>query len=238
MNVTLFSESLCPDCQHVRYKRPLGTLPPNAPLSSLLRASTLFFPHPLAQYITTSWWDLWQTPGVGGADGIINWGQVVWGNARLAPDGTITCQHGPAECDLNIMQDCAVALSTGPEQYVPFIHCLEGFGVQQKAHVSKCATAVKLSISDLNKCWQGPQGKALVLAAAKATPADHTYVPWATANGVNYCDENGCDGGLAAVCKAYAAGGGKAPAACAKPAPSKFSLRQSKAAGSSCPSTY
>jgi hypothetical protein len=35
---------------------------------------------------------------------IINWGQVVWGNARLSPSGTITCQHGAAECDLNIMQ--------------------------------------------------------------------------------------------------------------------------------------
>lgn len=125
-----------------------------------------------------------------------------------------------------------MAVSSGPAQYVPFIHCLEEFGVQQKAKVSKCAAAVKLSITALNTCWNGPQGKALIAAAARATPSDHTYVPWSTANGVNYCDENGCDGGLAAVCKAYVAGGGKAPAGC--PA---ASLRGSSAAatGSSCP---
>jgi len=85
-------------------------------------------------------------------------------------------------------ENCAVAVSSGPAQYVPFIHCLEEFGVQQKAKVSKCAAAVKLSITALNTCWNGPQGKALIAAAARATPSDHTYVPWSTANGVNYCD--------------------------------------------------
>jgi interferon gamma-inducible protein 30 len=153
------------------------------------------------------------------------------GNARLAPDGTITCQHGPAECDLNLMQNCAVALSTGPEQYIPFIHCLELAGVQQKAKVSQCAAQVKLSLTALTTCWHGQQGRDLVLAAAKATPADHQYVPWATANGVNYCDENGCDAGLTAVCAAYVASGGKAPAACAAAAkPATSNLRRSSTA--------
>jgi len=123
------------------------------------------------------------------------------------------------------MQDCAIAISTGPEQWVPFIHCLEEFGVQQKAHVSKCATSVKLSITDLNTCWQGPQGKQLIVAAYNATPSDHQYVPWTTVNGVNACDDNGCDGVLAAACAAYKAGGGTAPAGCPA-APPKKSLRK------------
>ena len=140
VNVTLYSESLCPDCQH---------------------------------YITTSWWDMWSSD----AKDIINWGQVVWGNARLSPDGTITCQHGAAECDLNIMQDCAINVSTGPSQWVPFIHCLETHGTSQKQFVSKCATSAGIPINALNTCWQGPVGKALILAAAAATPSNHQYVP-------------------------------------------------------------
>ena len=201
-----------------------------------LPASLLTFIHypPAADcqhYITTSWWDAWTAPGVGGKDGFINFNQVVFGNAKISPAGVITCQHGPQECDLNIMQDCAIALSTGPEQWLPFIHCLEGYGVQQKAHVSKCATAVKLSLTSLNTCWQGEQGKALVLAAAKATPSDHQYVPWTTVNGVNACDETGCDGVLAAACKAYVAGGGTAPAAC--PAAGAEPKRALRRAGSS-----
>ena len=158
-----------------------------------------------------------------------------------------------------------MAVSSGPAQYLPFIHCLEQYGPQQKAKVAKCATEVKLPLNALNTCWQGPQGKALIAKAAKETPADHTYVPWSTANGVNYCDvslpaplrrahwavspllipppplfpntreqENGCDGGLAAVCKAYVASGGTAPAGC--PAASlRGSAGSAAAAGSSCP---
>ena len=143
---------------------------------------------------------------------IINWGQVVWGNAKLSPSGAITCQHGAAECDLNIMQDCAIDVSSGPAQWLPFIHCLETHGTSQKQFVSKCATSAGISINSLNSCWQGPKGKALVLAAAAATPTDHQYVPWTTVNGVNACDENGCDGVLAAACKAYT---GTKPSACA-----------------------
>jgi hypothetical protein len=62
-----------------------------------------YSPHPHRRsqhYITTSWFDMWNSD----VKDIINWGQVVWGNARLSPSGTITCQHGAAECDLNIMQ--------------------------------------------------------------------------------------------------------------------------------------
>lgn len=192
-------------------------------------------PHPFTRttaarrhYITTSWWSAWTSD----AKDIINWGQVVWGNARLSPSGAITCQHGPAECELNIMQDCAIALSTGPEQFVPFIHCLELQGPNQKNYVSKCATEVKLSLQDLNACWKGPQGQALVLAAQKATPADHQYVPWATVNGVNACDETGCDGVLAAVCKAYT---GAKPSACsALAAPASKALRREPA----CPAQW
>lgn len=115
---------------------------------------------------------------------------------------------------MNIVQDCAIALSTGPEQWIPFIVCLEEAGTSQKKAVSKCATSVKLFINALNTCSTGPQGKALIMAAYNATPSDHQYVPWTTVNGVNACDDNGCDGVFAAACKAYVAGGGKAPAAC------------------------
>ena len=97
--------------------------------------------------------------------------------------------------------------------------------------MSKCATSVKLSIDKLNTCWNGAQGKSLIVAAYNATPSDHTYVPWTTVNGVNACDDNGCDPVLAAVCKEYVAGGGTAPAGCKaaenKKSPSKKLRRKS-----------
>lgn len=83
------------------------------------------------------------------------------------------------------MQNCAINASTGPAQWVPFIHCLETHGTSQKQFVSKCATAAGIPINSINTCWQGPLGQALILAAAAATPSDHQYVPWTTVNGVS-----------------------------------------------------
>lgn len=190
---------------------------------------------------------------MGGPDGIINYTQVVWGNARLSPSGQITCQHGAEECKMNILQvrywrtpllvrgvgcwtlslradispfactpqDCAVAHAKGNvSQFIPFIHCLEKFGTQQGQHVSTCAKEWGYDLAALNTCATGPEGKSLILAAAKATPADHQYVPWTTVNGKNICLDSDppatpCYLLLKSVCDAYVPpAGGSKPAAC------------------------
>lgn len=194
---TLFSESLCPDCQN---------------------------------FILGKYWELYQTPGIAGEGGIANIQQYVYGNARGAP-GKITCQHGPVECLMNTAQNCLIALANGNvSQWLPAIHCLEGFGTNQEKHLTACATASGYSTSAVNTCWKGAQGKALDLAAAAATPADHQYVPWLTVNGVNICTEAGCDTVLAATCAAYK---GPKPAACGKAAAEQQPARGATAAA--CP---
>jgi interferon gamma-inducible protein 30 len=136
----------------------------------------------------------------------------VWGNARQA-GGVITCQHGPVECKMNTLQNCAIAHAAGnTSQWLPFIHCLETHGTRQEQFVDACAKAWAYDNMALTNCANGDEGKALDQAAFAATPADHTYVPWATVNGVNICTEAGCDEVLAGVCKAYT---GAKPAACA-----------------------
>jgi len=140
----------------------------------------------------------------------------VWGNARQA-GGVITCQHGAEECKMNTLQNCAIALAAGnTSQWMPMIHCLETHGVNQQKFVTECAAASSFDDAALTQCWTGAQGVALDQAARTATPADHQYVPWTTVNGVNACDETGCSGVLAAVCKAYA---GPKPAACSARSP-------------------
>ena len=71
-------------------------------------------------------WTVFNTADVGGPDGIIDWrNPVVWGNARLNPDGTIQCQHGPSECKNNILQTCIVAKAAGnASAWMPALHCL------------------------------------------------------------------------------------------------------------------
>lgn len=126
--------------------------------------------------------------------GIISWNQVVYGNARTAPDGTITCQHGAQECLFNKLQDCGIAHARSAAQWLPFTHCLSAAGSGQQQAAQKCATAAGLDWNAVNTCWQGPEGVKLHLLAGEETSTlqpPHTWVPWATANGVNFCLESG-----------------------------------------------
>ena len=164
-------------------------------------------------------------PDVGGPAGIINWDQVIFGNARLSPDNkTITCQHGAPECDFNLLQTCAVELSgSGPgagpnaSHWLPAIHCLETYGKNQGAHAQECIEGAGMAYAPVAACWKGPEGAALELEAAARTAAlspPHEYVPWVTLSGQSgtFCTENGCDNMLDAVCKAYT--GSPKPANC------------------------
>lgn len=84
-------------------------------------------------FIGGSWWDVWNTPGVGYGTsvgdglGIVSFDQVVFGNAKIDPvSGNITCQHGADECTFNVLQvfvqfepTCSVSLVVS---LFPFSH--------------------------------------------------------------------------------------------------------------------
>lgn len=195
VNVTLYSESLCPDCVH---------------------------------FIDGVWWEAYNTQGIGyGAkkgdgQGIIAFNQVVWGNARLSADNkTVTCQHGATECLYNTLESCAVSHYPAVAQWLPFIHCLEGYiagGNPTTADAKKCAADVGMTWAVLDKCWTSAEGHALDVANAFATAAlqpPHQFVPWVTLSDApgagTFCTENGCDNFIQAVCDAYT---GEKPAAC------------------------
>lgn len=176
VNVTLYSESLCPDCIH---------------------------------FITGAWADVWAMPDV---RAIISWHQVVYGNAKTS-GGAITCQHGPVECEMNVLQTCAIAQAAGnASQWQPFIVCLENHGADQKKYAQACAAASRLDWATLDACWKGPEGAQLELAAGAETPS-HDFVPWVTlsAKDTTFCVDSNCDNFLSAVCDAYK---GAKPANC------------------------
>ena len=193
LNVTLYSESLCPDCIHFEtgvWSKAWTT--PGIGYGSV----------------------------VGDGNGIINFKMVSYGNARITPDNaTITCQHGANECLYNTLESCAIAHY--PSSFVPFIICLSNAasGGLSRAKAQTCATSAMFDWTALNTCWTGAEGKALDRINAAVTghliPA-HQYVPWVTLSDEpgtgTYCDEtNDCDLLIEAVCKAYT---GPKPAAC------------------------
>lgn len=119
---------------------------------------------------------------------VINFKYIAYGNAFTDTDGTITCQHGPAECAMNRVINCAQKLYPKQAQWFPFVNCLEAAaGPDIAAAAPQCAEAADLAWASVDKCASGPLGDMLDVEAEAATAAlhpAHTYVPWVTVNGI------------------------------------------------------
>jgi interferon gamma-inducible protein 30 len=137
---------------------------------------------------------------------------VPWGNAKEQPDASsppsadtgIQCQHGPAECALNTLLSCAIALQPS---WFDFALCLEqavleGADRSTRAIADRCAPS-PVATAALVACAEGPLGRALSRMAAARTAAldpPHEYVPWIVLNGVPL--RSASDNLLAFVCVA------------------------------------
>lgn len=195
LNVTLYSESLCPDCEHFE----MG--------------------------VWSEAWNtkgIGYGEVVGDGAGIMNFHMVSFGNARISADNkTITCQHGATECLYNTLEACAIAHY--PASFLPYIVCLSTAarsGGLSRAKAQACAAPDSgFNWAELDACWTGDEGYSLDRISAAATNAlkpAHLYVPWVTLSDApgtgTFCDEvNDCDKLIEAVCAAYT---GQKPAAC------------------------
>ena len=115
---------------------------------------------------------------------------IVFGNAHLhTADQTVTCQHGEAECDANVYEQCAIDNYIYPSRYLPFLACL--FVSLPMGHAdtpydaslfAACAREAALDFGALQTCHDKDAWPMQVQSAAK-TPSDHTYVPWLVVEG-------------------------------------------------------
>lgn len=115
---------------------------------------------------------------------------VSFGNAHLHTDTrTVTCQHGNAECDANIYQQCAIDNFVYPTRYLPFLSCLfatlpmgHADALYDVSYFATCARESALDFRALQACHSQDAWAMQVQAAAK-TPADHDHVPWVVIDG-------------------------------------------------------
>lgn len=156
---------------------------------------------------------------------------VPFGNAMLS-NKTVECQHGLGECDANTWEQCMIAVFPKPFEYLPMLECLENT-LPMGSHpekfppsiFEKCAQEVSLEFPKIQYCHDNADMAWKVLQrAAKDTPKEHKYVPWAVIDGKHMDEEH--DDLLQAVCKAYVAKGGSHPA-CSSKTTSSFSTKRS-----------
>ncbi|KAG1667250.1 Gamma-interferon-inducible lysosomal thiol reductase [Nymphon striatum] len=124
---------------------------------------------------------------------IMNLTFVVYGNAFdvKLPSGEIQirCQHGPAECIGNLVENCGLHYIEDIESKVDFINCMETSTEPQK-YGQKCASQVGKSEiwPKVEACMHSKLGHELILKAQAKTFAlkpSHQYVPWTLVNGVH-----------------------------------------------------
>jgi len=110
------------------------------------------------------------------------------GSAAKQPDadcynGTALCQHGPDECEMNLIEACAMALHKQDVMASSeFVYCLES----GKGTLSSCADYVNFDADEIQECADGPLGVRVNEYFAKATAAldpPHTFTPWILVGG-------------------------------------------------------
>lgn len=120
---------------------------------------------------------------------------VPYGNAKEKLDDAsgqyeFTCQHGPDECYLNLVEACAIDYLEAPAKYLPFVACIEDPSVNGKDWTT-CGDSTL--VDAVTRCVTSAQGNALMHGHAQRTNAlqpPHKYVPWIVINGKPNEDAN------------------------------------------------
>uniref|UniRef100_A0A914VVY0 Uncharacterized protein n=1 Tax=Plectus sambesii TaxID=2011161 RepID=A0A914VVY0_9BILA len=146
---------------------------------------------------------------------------IPYGNAKNE-SGTIVCQHGEKECDMNKYESCAIHYINGTNAAVPFIYCLEKAihdGKELAEATKQCYRKEKISTavqSKISTCHSGPLGDKLQQDAGLRTdaigPIKHKFVPWVLVQGVSLNGVQSIQNDLPLfICQWYI---GPKPAAC------------------------
>ena len=141
--------------------------------------------------------------------GILEIGLYPYGNAQESQRDNkwfFTCQHGVVECEVNLLESCALHLLSHPDQFMPYIHCVESS--PSLANAKSCADKLKIEWSPLSKCYNGTEGNYLQHKIALKTGAlipPHQFVPWIVANGAHTAAiQESCQSNLMHyVCETY-----------------------------------
>ncbi|XP_022154904.1 gamma-interferon-inducible lysosomal thiol reductase-like [Momordica charantia] len=142
---------------------------------------------------------------------------VPYGNARVGRNGSITCQHGPAECLLNTVEACAINAWPELDGHFPFIYCIESLAYKRKyTQWESCFEKLGLDPKPINDCYSTDLGNKLELKYAAETDnlqPPHNYVPWVVVDGKPLYEDY--ENFINYICEAYR--GPILPSACRTP---------------------
>jgi len=116
---------------------------------------------------------------------MINLTTVPFGNAAVI-NGTIFCQHGPAECMGNKIELCVMEKYPKWQQWFPAFKCIEKSYDSPENASKVCLPKFDMDLASIMECARGDEGELLHLKAAKQTlnlNPPHKWTPWVVLNG-------------------------------------------------------
>jgi interferon gamma-inducible protein 30 len=144
-----------------------------------------------------------------------------YGNAHetAKPDGTyeFTCQHGPSECEGNLIFACAINLNNKTvDDWFPFVNCIEGSNASPASSAPNCAKQHNIDYDAVSQCVKGADGNKIMHEIAQRTAnlqPPHQWTPWVVVNGKPLSSDDLDKELTDIVCNTY---GGTKPAGCSK----------------------
>lgn len=100
---------------------------------------------------------------------------VPYGKASTStkPDGSLAfdCQHGPIECDANIIHACVVEAVHDAKTRLDIVACMIRDNMMPKEAFYRCAKEYGVEIESIQKCYDSPHGAELLKLHGEATHA-------------------------------------------------------------------
>ncbi|KAJ1416262.1 Gamma interferon inducible lysosomal thiol reductase GILT [Sesbania bispinosa] len=135
---------------------------------------------------------------------IVNLRMVPWGNAWIAPDATVICQHGDDECLLNTIEACAITIYPDVVLHFRLVRCLERLTLERRhSEWVNCFQMTGLGTLPID-CYTSGNGKAIEQKYAKETAQlnpPHRFVPWVVVN--NQALQEDYQNFVTYICRAY-----------------------------------
>lgn len=133
-------------------------------------------------------------------------------------DGSLTfdCQHGPIECEANIIHACVVEAVHDAKTRLDMVACMIRDNMIPKDAFYRCAKEHGVEIESIQKCYDSPHGAELLKLHGEATHAlrpQITFIPTITLDGQQGRQASILKDLFGEVCK-IASGRGPKPVEC------------------------
>lgn len=97
------------------------------------------------------------------------------------------CQHGPVECQANIVHACSIDVIKDPTTRLNFVACMIENNMEPMKIMNTCAESIPVDLKAIEKCSETEKGKELLAKYGQMTDSLSprvSFIPTITLNGV------------------------------------------------------